>query len=290
MYELQHIKVPEGLVKKAREQGTYRSIIFWFKIKPIYQTGYFLRKDFIKVIKQFYNISESNIRLHLNKLIKLGFIKVSPLYYQLISYDKLYTHFGYDLRVSRNKQRIRKGNFAIDKIAVDDIDSLEDRIDCGELKLNLQRQVFYVKKVFLDKKAMSNVLDYSIKIKDDQHSTLIFDGSNIAISKKSLLKVKDQLSATKNQQKINTILGISCKKICQILGYKSTKSVHDFKHRSVNSGLLHIQQQKVVFKKYCNMLDEILLKRKLRPITLCFKGSFGKELSYQLCDNFLFNF
>lgn len=289
MFELEHIKIPEGLVRKARQQGVYRTIMFWYKLKPIYKLGRFSKKDFYQTVHQYYQISDSNIRLHLNKLIELGLIKVSKEFYQLISYDKLFTHFNYDLSYKRvNKRILRKGNFAIDKVDLTDISVLEDRIDCGEIKLNIRRQEHKIKAV--SKKTMPNIPKKETIISNGPRSKCSFDGSSIEISKTALLKVKDHFIVTNNQQKVNIIIGISCKGIAKLLGYKSTKSVHDLKYRAANYGLIHMFDQSVIFKKCCNILDEVLLQYKLKPASPCFKGEFGTSLSYQFCDNFLFSF
>lgn len=273
---------------KCREQGIYKSILFWYKIKPIYQTGVFLRKDFIKIVQSFYNISEANIYLHLSKLKKLGLIIPFKEYYKLVSYDKLFSKFGYNLQLKwKSGKIVRKGNFAIDKISIDDIDVIKDRIDCGEIKLNLRRQEYHLKKVSLE--SMPNILKGQQKVERNNHS-FIFDGSNIVLSRNSLLNVKDNLTVLNNQKKVYTVVGLSCKGLCKLLGFKSTKTVHNFKHRCNNYGLMLIQQQKILFKKSCNILDEVLLKYKLRPVNYCFTGSFGKELNYRLHDSFIFNF
>lgn len=286
--ELDYIKIPEGMVRKWREGGIYRTMIFYYKLKPLNKLGKFSKKEFYKIVHNNYQISDSNIRLHLNKLIELGFIRSSHEFYQLISYDKLFAHFNYDLSYKRSKSGkiLRRGCFAIDKIDLNDIEVLEDRIDCGEIKLNIRRQEYFVKKVALSEK-MSNTLKKSVSCKGIR-AKCTYDGSNIKLSKSAILKVKDHLIITKDQQKINTVVGISCIGLCKLLGYKSTKSVHDLKHRSANYGLVTLQEQEVVFKDRCNILDEVLLM-KLRP-NFRFKGKFGEPLKYQLQDNFFFNF
>lgn len=286
-YQLEYIKVPEGIMLKSRNLGIWKSIIFWYKIKPIYQTGSFLRKGFIDIVQEFYDISKANIYLHLSVLKGLGLIKQDKLYYKLVSYDQLFKRLGYDLKLYKTNRKLRKGNFAIDKVEVEDLDILEDRIDCGEIKLNLRRQEYKLKKV--SPGSMSNILESHLKTTGKQQ-TIVFDGSNIELSKSLLLNVKDRLTISHNQDKIFMVMGLSCKGLCRILGYKSTKSVHDLKKRCSKLGVMFTQQQKVLFKKSCNILDEVLLKYRLRPVSYCFHGSFGNELDYRLHDTFLFNF
>ena len=289
-FEQDYIKVPEGIMRIARENGFYRSLIFWYKLKPIYQLGRFSKVDFINIVKSHYNISESNIRLHLNRLINAGLVLNYKHHYQIVSYDVLFKHFGYDLTIKiKNRKLLRKGNFAIDKISVDEhMDNIEDRIDTGEIKLNLRRQEHIVNKV--PSKAMPNMLKPSFIEKGNKYS-YVYDGTNIELSREKLLEASKSLIVSYKNKKINTLTGMSVRGICNLLGYKSTKSAHDFKHRCHKSGLMFIVEQKILFKKSCNFVDEVLLKFFLRKSDICFRGSMiENELYYRLYDSFSFAF
>lgn len=289
-FELNYIKTCEGLVRLWRENGVYRTMIFFYKIKPIYKTGRFPKKDFYKTIMSFYSISDSNIRLHLTTLIKIGFIKVFEDYYQLVSYDNIFKYFGYDLSYKkRNGKVLRKGNFAIFKIEIDPEypNEIEDRIDCGELKLNIRRQEHYLRKVIFNEELMSNVLKEKIIHDGAERIVIAYNGLNIYSSSKNILsKIKDSLTIEKNQKKIYVVSGISCRNIAKILGFKSTKSIFDFKKRCMSSGIFKVISQKVVLKNFTDFCDEVLMKHIIKDFH--FKYEFGRELNYQLHDDFLF--
>lgn len=287
-YSQSYIKVPEGIVKIARENGIYRSLMFWYRLKPINQLGKFDKNSFYKTVKYFYNISDSNIRLHLNKLLKMGLIKDYKSSYQLVSYDKLFKHFGYNLKLKKkNGKVIRKGNFAITKIENFYIDDsyLEDIIDCSDIQINLRRQDDIIRKAQKGN-PMSNTFK---KIVDKKNSgSGIYDNLNIELSKRVVSEIKNTLNIEIGQKKINPITGISCRRIAKILGYKSTKSVHDLKKRSVANELIQIIPQKIILKNYTGFMDEVLIKYHLKDFH--FKYGINQPISYQLHDDFLFGF
>lgn len=264
-FELDYIKVPEGLSRRCRKRGIYTSILFWYKLKPIKKTGMFPKETFISTIQSYYNLSQPTIYRHLKILKELGCIKENSKFYSLISYNKLFHILDYNLTFKQCKKGFRKGNFAIDKIDNVDIPNIKERIDCGELKLSLRRQKFIVGST------MSKIKDTVIK-KDS--SKIFYDGLNMKI----------------NHKPVNPIIGISSKGICRLVGLKSTKSAHDLKTRSVQNQLLYIYHQEIILKEKCNFFDEAFLHHILHKKSNNYRGSFGQPLTYVLQDTFDFLF
>jgi hypothetical protein len=287
-----YIKVPEGLPKICRNRGIYTSVLFWYKMKSIKQTGLFSKENLVLEIQKNFNISKSTIYSHISILKKLHFIRESYTHYSLISYDKLFALLGYDLSLKRLKKGYRKGNFAIDKIDTSfDIENLKERIDCGELKLNLRRQFHIVNS------SMSPIKE-ALVYKESENS-ITYNGLNIKLRLNKVetadnninISIRDNFVIKDNEKTINLIQGISSKGIAKILGLRSTKSVHDLKIKSINKQLIHIYHQNIILKEYCDFLDEAMLHQLLMKRSYNFRGgSFNKPLTYQLQDTFCFYF
>lgn len=281
-YELDKLKFPEGLFRTARDNKMLKPLVFWYRLKPIYSSGKFEIKSFVRTVQSFYKISRTNIKFHMDILLNCGLIKKYGNYYQLISYDKLFKHFGYD--VSFNGRRM--GNFAIDNVDVEFIPVLEDRVDCGEINLNLYRQGYCLQEI-----ASDEVVSKTGYVMKDVRNEFFYDMTNTQLSKEAISSAVQNLYKYKTPSgKIqNIVTGISCRGLCKLLGFKSTKSVHDLKYRSVKHGLIELVNQTIRFRNFCGFSEEVLLKRFLRP-DFNFKGKFGKPLEYQLCDDFIFCF
>lgn len=280
-YELDILKFPEGLFKIARDNKMLKPLVFWYKLKPIYKSGRFEIKSFNKTVQSFYKISRTNIKFHIDILLKCGLIKKHGNYYQLVSYDKLFKHFGYDLKFNGK----RKGTFKIDNVDIEYIPVLEDRVDCGEMKLNIDRQMCCLKEI-----APDEVVSNSYVIKDVRNE-LFYDMTNIQLTKETISNAVKNLYEykTSSGKYQNLVTGISCRGLCRLLGFKSTKSVHDLKYRAFKHGLIELINQTIRFRDFCGFSEEVLLKHFLRP-NFNFKGKFGKPLEYQLCDDFIFCF
>jgi len=135
------IKVPEGLIKRSNDRSLLTPLQFYYRLKVLKIDGCFNGISTIKV-----DLSKPALYKNINWLIKLGWLKRDGEKLSLISYDKLFAYFKYDLKIKQNKKVIRRGSFKIFKIASKHINKLLIYITNEEIKLNIARQKHVVKK------------------------------------------------------------------------------------------------------------------------------------------------
>lgn len=102
------IKYLLGTLKKTEDFSERKSLFFYLKLKTINSQGLFKRGEFTKLIHKEIRVSIGSIKPSLLRLVKKGWARElkdsKGVYaYQLVSYDKVFSSFGYKFRKKRKK-------------------------------------------------------------------------------------------------------------------------------------------------------------------------------------------
>jgi len=157
MNKQRYIKVPEGIIAKANEQGLISQLQFYYELKAARVDGYFIN------ILQAVDYSQSYIYKNIDKLLVLGWIRKEGTNYQLVKYDDLFKYFNYDLMLKLKNKTIRRGNFKIFKISVDKLKEFIIYIAYEEIKLNFARQKYAIKQKLDSLKQKNSILEEQFK-------------------------------------------------------------------------------------------------------------------------------
>lgn len=139
------VKVAENTYRLANERGALKIYLTWCMLKE-YNSHGCIKRDKVSVSKaaKFLSKSTSTLRLHLNKLVKLGLVRRHKYSYSLVSYDKGWELLGLD--TSQNPKKDRLGNFIIFKHNIID---LKEKVELDEIVVKQQRQAFQARKSIL---------------------------------------------------------------------------------------------------------------------------------------------
>jgi len=252
--ELDWLKVPEGLSKIGRDRGILKQIEFYYKLKPILTTGSFQKKGMVTFIKKYHDISKSTIHLRMNELVKLGFAVDYGKRYNLIAYDKLFDLLGYDIKYRwKGRQYPRRGDFGITKIVSEYSQAnLTDAIDLTAIKriISQQLRMLALKNIKASYKTDGDTYQISANQIKSEISQItsnygyskwleVFDLTGIQVTDLLPANIEEAFTAKNEKgQEMNYIVGVSNRKICSILGYRSNKSIVDLKNRCAKNDML----------------------------------------------------
>lgn len=153
---MQVIKVPEGCLKRASDMNLRSETIIYFKLKSIFDHGYFEFGKGVKIVSNKMCLSERSVRRWFNSLHNVGFIYKDSNGYGLVKYDRLYELLGYN--ISKHESKNRNGKFKIFKISTSHIDRLVTAIAKEEIKLNQSRQEYMIKRKLTSKEKTDNIV------------------------------------------------------------------------------------------------------------------------------------
>lgn len=240
------LKIPEGLVKKANQQGILNEVIFWYKLKSINIEGKLEKNKLFYFLSQEFNLSFSAVWKNFNKLLKLNCIIEYKDYYQIIKYDEFFSIIGFGIRDKFSYGFINGYNeiikIKIFKIINTDLKHFLEYIIYEEIKLNFQRQAYQILQ----------------KIKQNKEFLLQ------SIPKKTLNEIKlnninsfnlinyyliDQNKNEKFWIKENDYdITISCFGLSKLLGYTSSQTGFAFLRKLRDLNLIFIKTRKILIE------------------------------------------
>jgi len=225
------LKVPGGLIKKANDNKKLSDVVFWYQLKSINQQGFFKDKHIYSTIISNLGFTKAKVQQKLSSLLKNKYIHRNFNGYNLISYDTLWLNLGYDL----SEHNERKGNFKIFKINIIDLNNLKEHIFYEEIKFNLKKQQYIVKKEFYKKSkqftTQKNHSGIKLKIGDDKSFDMLL----------SYVTSKQGCEPYKINNSFD--ISLSCKGISDMFGYQSAMSGFQIEKRLKNMGLLKIKKR-----------------------------------------------
>lgn len=257
-----HIKVPEGIIKKANDKGIRNEILYFFRFKAIHRHGYFPIDSYVSTISKSLSISESSVWRITKKLVVLGFIKKEKYGYRLISFDSLCSLMDYD--ISYYSELERKGRFKIYKFSIEEINSnLYKKIATEEIRTNLEKQKYQVKKSKYFKRFVKSKATQKEHSQANKCSTRI-DIQTIFTTVDKLDHVKKQVKSKKitemneylkakgdeeiEQEFTNLDITLSNKGLCKLLGFKSTETAHKLQLELNRLGLILSRKRRLFIK------------------------------------------
>lgn len=209
-------------------------------------------------------VSEGSLWRKIKSLIKCQFLVDKGNYYQLISYDCLWSHLGFNLsypKLYKGKGTIerlqRKGSFKIHKINVSHLQQLFYFICYEDIKLNLQRQGYSILKHL-----RTSLSQKSIHLSTAMQKYIL---SKVSLKDFKSFEVLNRLILSLEKNTANWIktsfadVTLSCQGISDLLGYTTPTSGWEIQQELKKLGLLKIKTRKCVVTK--DRLEAKTLKR-----------------------------
>ncbi len=135
------LKVPDGLIGRARKRDILAEAMFYYAIKSLSLDGFVRKSDIKTKVMRVYPKSYSTICRMLNKLKSLGWIIPEENGYSIVSYNKFFGSFGYNMSPKYVSGVVaRLGSFGIHKISVEFITEIQEAIEVVELKAAMIRK------------------------------------------------------------------------------------------------------------------------------------------------------
>jgi len=192
-----YIKIAKGLFARARKKRVERPLLFWYMLKAHIEHGCITNVR--QQLRSATDYSDSSNTRLLRACVDLGWIERRGDRYYLISYDRLFAWFSYDLKW--NKRSRRKGSFLIFKIHTAYLNVLKTRIAFCEVRRNLKEQ----KKAIRNAAPKNTARKFSVENRIAIHKALMYEDDKIA----------------QNILRDNNDVTLSCTGISELLGYTS---------------------------------------------------------------------
>lgn len=244
MQNSQYIKIPEGCLRICQNRKIWHHIHFFFQLKGLNIEGR-LYKGSIKAQISHLKTSYASMWRYISFLKDNGLVKEYDGYYQLCSYDQLYSFLGYDVNtvIKGKKGKRRKGTFKIFKVKSNE--DLKLAIYKEEIGLSLQRQTFAAmvkdkSNKRMQKQIPGTIQDYKkhLDVQNVRNIAFNLDNRNVA-----------EYNAEMNGEDIsyyNTDITLSCLNVAELFGYKSSASGYVIEQKLKKTGALSVHSRKVL--------------------------------------------
>lgn len=234
------LKVPEGLVRKANIKGIWPDILFFYQLKSLNIDGTIKKGNIESELSMKFQISKSSVWRKIGRLVKLGLLRVDKDCYKINKYDILFNLLGYNLKEKiyyrKDIKIVRKGNFKIFKISINNLGSFLEHIAYQEIQLSFQRQIFKSNR----KSKLRNLIQKN-KLNSTSNLGLFRDFSFI----KDTLKEDYLLGKFLDQNNYSGIT-LSCSGVAKLLGYLSSSSGFFLEKKLEKLGLLRVENRKIL--------------------------------------------
>lgn len=259
--EINSVKILQGAVRASNEKGLFNEFIFFSGIKSLNREGYLRRGALIKQIQEISSLSESNIRLKISKLHKLGWIiRDSAGNISLKTYDAVWNQLGLTKKSGDNRKVFR--------IQCDNFEEFENLIYLKEIRDCLVKQSLKVStaKVNLQPTAEDTERKPSVPVKIGKNKLSPTDLDKLFLSEQKSILNKAERST------INYDVALSCLGIAKLFGFKSTQKGYAIQQRLRELGWIRIERRIL-------MLGEAEEGKKLpRACFISNKGIIYKQL------------
>ena len=245
------IKVPESLFREAKEINLHKELSFYYLLKTINKQGFLslgsLREE---ISKKWYDISSNTVWTKLKQLLELKWIEKHESGYSLVSYDRLWEYFGYNINPDTCSSGRRKyQGFKIFKIPTEKlirkgqfIKNFKVLVAYEETKSNLQKQCYAIRKK-IDKEegifqAIPNRVHKKISINNPHTFELV---------KESLIAM--ELIPKNDPSNHFYEAALSCQKVAELMGYESKSEGYKLEQEMKRLKLIRIKRRRYIINR-----------------------------------------
>lgn len=221
------LKIPKGLYKEANVKGVKTQLLFYYRLKQLKVDGSWRKKGVVGLLVEDLKITAKIIRKRIEELKELGWIREAGNYYELVSYDKMWSSIGIEVN---DKKR-----FSL--IKIDSHLNFQQQIYYQEIKQCLKKQEREIKKNYIKKRfgvdaAKNKRLMKVVKVRSKDLQEAIYHQQQI---------IRQSLSSFVEYNFENTI---TCLKTAQLLGYKTAMQGWLIQKELETEGILKVQSRK----------------------------------------------
>lgn len=232
------LKIPEHCYSRSKGQGIVNDVEFFYQLKLINIQGFFERGT-VSTLNLPY--SKPSIWRKIKRLVDLNLIRHNSNGYQLVSYDTLFQHLGYDL--SRNG--IRNGSFKIHRIPYTQCSNIKDLLAFIDIRDNLNKQTHQAYLNFNRTNQYAGQKLYCSDIRDKRHTL-----SNLARKNTVQMINSNDNNVMLHQMGIesthcNPDITLSLKGLCNLLGLSNTSSANAIVDRLVAQKRLNVRTRQL---------------------------------------------
>lgn len=230
--KINSVKVLQGAAKAANEKNLFAEFIFFTGIKSLTREGYLKRGRLINQIKSISSLSESNIRLKVSKLQKLGWIdRDSKGNISLKKYDTIWNQLGLSKITGDNKKVFR--------IQCDNFEEFENLIYLKEIRDCLVKQSLKVStiKVNLQPTFEDTERKPSVIAKVRKKKLTPKELEDLFLSEQKTILNKNEGS------RINYDVALSCLGVAKLFGFKSTQKGYTIQQKLKELGWIRIEKR-----------------------------------------------